>query len=160
MGADLSFLGGRARRVPAGATTRCEPRPSAAIMTNSTTRKQLRLYPPGMNGSSAHILLSGFVFGTPVIVLLTFAEVTPWWLILFPVAAIWWSCAEGRFYARRRGRIVRRPGRAVGLEESAAEQRLARAEVAAVRADEVRREALIDLVAARRQARDASRISV
>lgn len=98
-------------------------------------------------------LLSGwFRYGTPVLLVLCFAGLAPWWAVLIPVVPVWWSFMATTHRAHVQARVIRRPARDVSLAEAAAERRYLSADAILLQAGEDRAEAIRELASARAEA--------
>ncbi len=100
-------------------------------------------------GAISVVLSRLFRFGTPLLVALCAVGLVPWWLIVVPVAPVWFSFVTSVHGAYERARLVRRPRRSMTLAESGAERKFRFADAKAKEADAERIDAFRELIRAR-----------
>lgn len=104
--------------------------------------------PPGpllIDSMRAQLLSYVFMVGAPAMIAAGIVGLAPWWLIAVPLLPVWWSFISGTIAAHNRRRMIRRPTRALTLDEQAAELSYKAADAAFLSARDVRAEALCDL---------------
>ncbi len=125
-------------------------------MTRRLARRLTRDWP----GVTATAISRLFRCGTPVLVVVCAAGLLPWLLVLVPVVPIWLHFSLSTRDARRLARIVRRPDRAMSLDELAAERELLQFDAKFQSAEADRKAALLALARERLSAEaDAPRSS-